>query len=70
MVALQDVLCKVLVLVIQPGKGTASGAQYESINELIALSSREPKMDSIAEQSSGAIVAGSKASHVRGAVDE
>ena len=70
MVALQDVLCKVLVLVIQPGKGTASGAQYESINELIALSSREPKLESIAEQSSCAIVAGSKAWQVRVALHE
>lgn len=70
MVALQDVLCKVLVLVIQPGKGTASGAQYESINELVALGSREPKLESIAEQSSCAVVAGSKAWQARVALHE
>ena len=70
MVALQDVLCKILVLVIQSGKGTASGAEYESINELVALSSRESKLESIAEQSSCAIVAGSKAWQVRVALHE
>lgn len=49
MVALQDILCKILVLIIKSGEGTTSGAQHESINELIALDGRESKLEPIAE---------------------